>query len=127
MTSFQVFQDNSLHYHVTDIVHGTVGSIAPVISTDIMMFFCRFISFPMEGQFAPAVCTVEQAGEHGHFPHPGRPPFPGPDFLDDLKRFLVNDGLMGIFKDLPLIGSMLDFLMALVRLVVRLKVYRSPR
>ena len=60
----------------------------------------------------------------GISPHPGRPPFPGPDFLDDLKRFLVNDGLMGIFKDLPLIGSMLDFLMALVRLVVRLKVYQ---
>ena len=56
-----------------------------------MMFFCRFISFPMEGQFAPAVCTVEQTGEHGHFPHPGRPSFPGPDFLDDLKRFLVNE------------------------------------
>ena len=94
-----------LYNHIADIVHGTVGSVTSVIPADIIVLFSRFISFAMESQLTSAIRTVEQAGEHGHFPHPGWASFSGTDFLDDLKGFFVNDSLMGIFKDFPLIGA----------------------
>lgn len=34
---------------------------------------------------------------------------------------------MGAFKDFPLVGSMFDFLMALVRLIMRLKIHGVPQ
>ena len=95
-------------------MHGTVGSVTSVIPADIIVPFSRFISFAMESQLTSAIRTVEQAGEHGHFSHPGRPSFPGTDFLDDLKRFFVNDGLRGIFKDFPLVRTVVNRFVALI-------------
>ena len=81
----------------------------------------------MESQLTSAIRTVEQAGEHGHFPHPGWASFSGTDFLDDLKGFFVNDSLMGIFKDFPLIGAVVDRLVMLIRFHMGLEIHRMPQ
>ena len=123
----QVFKNDLFHNYMTDIVHGAFGSVAPIILTEIIVFLYRFTDSAVETQLSSTVCTVEQPREHRHFPHPGRTPFACSDFLDNLKSFPVNDCLMGSFKDFPLIRGMLDFLMALIRLVMCLKIYRMSQ
>ena len=64
----QVFKDDPFHNHVTDVVHGTFGSIVPVILAKKIVFIRRIIGPTMETEFTTTIRTIEQTGEHRHFP-----------------------------------------------------------
>ena len=74
-----------------------------------------------------AVSYTHLTREHRHFPHPGRTPFACPDFLDNLKSFLVYDRLMGAFKDFPLVRAVIDGLVDFIGFYMGLEIHCMPQ
>ena len=70
-----------------------------------------------------AVCAEHQAGQRIGLVHGVRSPLGLPQFLDKLPGLRVDNGLVGVLEDQPILFGIGDHLFALVRFLVTAEVY----
>ena len=73
-------------------------------------------------QFLTAIGTADETGEHIGLACSGGSAFVLAKFLHTGEGFFVNNGLMGVLENLPLIGRIFEFLFASIRLLAGLEI-----
>ena len=103
----------------------TVSSALLVAAADIAVLFPFLRLVPLLVHDASTVGTKEQAGKQAHLIIAVRAFALFPQLLHALPGYLVNDGLMRVFKDSLFLFRVVDDLMHLVRLHGGFKIYKA--